>query len=84
MTCDEARPITRAKYNGTLRLIVTVIAMAVAGPLGLGAAVYLSEYAPNRVRKLLKPVLEILQPKDDLSSSIGDLCPELAKLQKDL
>ena len=40
--------------------IVTVIAMAVAGPLGLGAAIYLSEYAPSRVRKLLKPVLEIL------------------------
>ena len=32
----------------------------------------------------MKPVLEILQPKDDLASSIGDLCPELAKLQKDL
>jgi phosphate transport system permease protein len=41
-------------------LIVTVIAMAVAVPLGLGAAVYLSEYAPGRVRKLLKPTLEIL------------------------
>ncbi|HSP03534.1 MAG TPA: phosphate ABC transporter permease subunit PstC [Acidimicrobiales bacterium] len=41
-------------------LIVTVIAMAVAGPLGLGAAIYLSEYAPRGVRKLLKPVLEIL------------------------
>lgn len=41
-------------------LIVTVIAMAVAVPLGLGAAVYLSEYAPSRVRKALKPALEIL------------------------
>lgn len=41
-------------------LIVTVIAMGVAVPLGLGAAIYLSEYAPGRVRKLLKPVLEIL------------------------
>jgi phosphate transport system permease protein len=41
-------------------LIVTVIAMAVAVPLGLGAAVYLSEYAPGRLRKLLKPALEIL------------------------
>ena len=35
-------------------------------------------------KETMKPVLEILQPKDDLSSSIGDLCPELAKLQKDL
>lgn len=41
-------------------LIVTVIAMIVAVPLGLGAAVYLSEYARPGVRKLLKPALEIL------------------------
>ena len=41
-------------------LIVTVVAMAVAVPIGLGAAVYLSEYAPPRVRKVLKPALEIL------------------------
>jgi phosphate transport system permease protein len=41
-------------------LVVTVIAMLVAGPIGLGAAVYLSEYAPGRVRKVLKPALEIL------------------------
>ncbi|NNC80947.1 MAG: ABC transporter permease subunit [Acidimicrobiales bacterium] len=41
-------------------LIVTVVAMFVAGPLGLGAAVYLSEYASRRTRSLLKPILEIL------------------------
>ncbi len=41
-------------------LIVTGIAMVVAGPLGLGAAVYLSEYANPRVRSWLKPALEIL------------------------
>ncbi len=41
-------------------MLVTVIAMAVAVPLGLGASIYLSEYAPRRVRKLLKPALEIL------------------------
>jgi phosphate transport system permease protein len=41
-------------------VIVTVIAMLVAVPLGLGAAIYLSEYAPGRVRKMLKPALEIL------------------------
>ena len=41
-------------------LIVTGIAMVVAGPLGLGAAVYLSEYASRRVRSWLKPALEIL------------------------
>lgn len=38
----------------------------------------------TKFKETMKPVLEILQPKDDLSSSIGDLCPELAKLQKDL
>ena len=41
-------------------LIVTIVAMAVAGPVGLGAAIYLSEYANPRVRKILKPTLEIL------------------------
>ncbi len=41
-------------------LIVTVVAMAVATPLGLGAAIYLAEYANSRVRKILKPVLEVL------------------------
>lgn len=39
---------------------VTAIAMIVAAPLGLGAAIYLSEYAKPAVRKILKPILEIL------------------------
>ncbi len=41
-------------------LIVTAIAMLVAVPLGLGAAIYLSEYARPKVRRLLKPILEVL------------------------
>ena len=41
-------------------LMTSTIAMLVALPLGLGAAVYLSEYASPRVRSSLKPVLEIL------------------------
>jgi phosphate transport system permease protein len=41
-------------------LITTLIAMVVAVPFGLGAAIYLSEYATPRVRGVLKPVLEIL------------------------
>jgi phosphate transport system permease protein len=41
-------------------LIVSVIAMVVAAPLGLGAALYLSEYASPRGRRFLKPVLETL------------------------
>ena len=41
-------------------VLVTGIALVVAIPLGLGCAVYLSEYAPPNVRRVLKPVLEIL------------------------
>ena len=41
-------------------LVVTGIAMVVAVPLGLGAALYLSEYAGRRSRAALKPVLEVL------------------------
>lgn len=44
--------------SGTLR--ITLIAMALALPLGLIAAVYQSEYAPPRVRAVLKPSLELL------------------------
>ena len=44
--------------SGTL--LVTGIAMALALPLGLITAIYLSEYAPRKVRDVLKPVLEIL------------------------
>ena len=40
--------------------VVTAIAMLVATPLGLGAAVYLSEYARPRARRTLKPILETL------------------------
>ncbi len=41
-------------------LTTSVIALAVAVPLGLSAAIYLSEYASLRVRSILKPILEIL------------------------
>ncbi len=41
-------------------LIVAAIAMIVAVPLGLGAALYLSEYASPRARRWLKPILETL------------------------
>lgn len=38
----------------------TVIALSVAVPFGLGAAIFLSEYAHPRARKFLKPLLEVL------------------------
>jgi phosphate transport system permease protein len=40
--------------------LITGIAMVVAIPLGLGASIYLSEYSRPRVRKTVKPVLELL------------------------
>ncbi|WP_371413751.1 phosphate ABC transporter permease subunit PstC [Virgibacillus sp. Bac330] len=44
--------------NGTI--ISSIIAMLVAGPIGIMTAVFLSEYASERVRRTLKPMLEIL------------------------
>ena len=41
-------------------LWTTLIGLLVAVPVGLAAAIYLSEYAPPRVRRFLKPVLELL------------------------
>lgn len=40
--------------------LITGIAAVVAMPLGLASAIYISEYAPSRVRKILKPSLEVL------------------------
>lgn len=41
-------------------LLVSAIAMVVALPAGVLAAIYLSEYAPSSVRRVVKPVLEVL------------------------
>ncbi|WP_394371713.1 phosphate ABC transporter permease subunit PstC [Staphylococcus agnetis] len=43
---------------GTLK--ITAIATIFAVPVGLGAAIYLSEYASKRTKKVIKPILEIL------------------------
>jgi phosphate transport system permease protein len=40
--------------------LISAVAMVVAIPLGLGAAIYLSEYAHPRTRKIIKPILELL------------------------
>ena len=45
-------------FAGTL--LITIIAMCVAAPIGLFSAIYMSEYAGPRVRALAKPALEIL------------------------
>ncbi len=58
-------PILKPQSYGVLPLVggtilVAVLALGVAIPAGLGIAIYLSEYAPERVRKTLKPILEVL------------------------
>jgi phosphate transport system permease protein len=40
--------------------VIAIIGMLIAAPLGLGAAIYLAEYANPRVRGWLKPILELL------------------------
>jgi|SRR5690606_35716580 len=40
--------------------VISLIALLVAVPIGLGAAIYLSMYAPRRVRTIVKPTLEVL------------------------
>ncbi|HLU21655.1 phosphate ABC transporter permease subunit PstC [Lederbergia graminis] len=47
-----------ALISGTL--LVAVIAMIVAIPIGLATAIYLSEYASERVRRIVKPIMEVL------------------------
>ena len=61
----EWTPLFATPSFGVLPLVagtalVSAIAMAVALPMGLLSATYLSEYAPPSVRRLIKPVLEIL------------------------
>jgi len=41
-------------------LMITIIAMLVAVPVGLMAAIYLSQYAPRQLRAVAKPIIEIL------------------------
>ena len=65
LTGTEWTPLFYNKKFGVLPLVagtalVSGIAMAVALPAGLLSAIYLSEYAPPRVRRIVKPVLEVL------------------------
>ena len=45
-------------FAGTV--VITMIAMSIAVPIGLGSAIYMSEYAGDKLRSRLKPILEIL------------------------
>jgi phosphate transport system permease protein len=65
LTGTEWTPLFANQQFGVLPLVagtvlVSSIAMIVALPMGLLSAIYLSEYAPEQVRRVVKPVLEIL------------------------
>ena len=58
-------PLFPSKHFGVLALVsgtflIAILSMTVALPLGLLTAIFLSEYAPDRVRRVIKPVLEVL------------------------
>ena len=65
LTDTQWTPMFTNKHFGILpllcgTLVTTFIAIAVAVPLGLVSAVYLSEYATAKTRQIIKPLLEIL------------------------
>lgn len=58
-------PLFAAPHYGILplvagTLVTTVVALAVALPIGTVVAIYLSEFAPAKVREIIKPALELL------------------------
>lgn len=64
-TTSNLKPLSAEPAFGVLPLLIgtltaTIIALIVAIPIGLMSAIYLSEYAPQRVGKTLKPILEVL------------------------
>jgi phosphate transport system permease protein len=65
LTGTEWTPLFASPRFGVLPLVVgtalvSAIAMIVALPMGLMSAIYLSEYAPSGIRRVIKPTLEIL------------------------
>src|SRR5699024_3364155 len=64
-TGNTLEPLSQDPSFGVLPLITgtffsSVIAIIVAAPIGLMSAIYLSEYASDRVKKTIKPLLEVL------------------------
>ncbi len=65
LTGTQWTPLFKPQHFGVLPLVagsmlVAVGASLIALPVGLASAIYLAEYAPNRTRRVLKPVLEVL------------------------
>lgn len=65
LTGTRWTPILKPRAYGVLPLVggtllIAAIAAAVALPVGLATAIFLSEYAPDKMRRAVKPLLEIL------------------------
>ena len=65
LTGTRWTPILKPRSYGVIPLVsgtllVTVIAAMVAIPIGLSTAIFLSEYAPDWLRRIIKPILEVL------------------------
>ncbi|MGH8710209.1 MAG: phosphate ABC transporter permease subunit PstC [Burkholderiales bacterium] len=66
LTDTEWTPLFSIKHFGVLplvagTLVTAAVALAVAVPLGTITAIYLSEFAPHKVRETVKPFLELLE-----------------------
>jgi len=64
-TDPQWTPLFVDKHFGIMSLLagtclIAFIAMCVALPLGIMSAIYLNEYAPSKVREIVKPVIEVL------------------------
>ncbi|WP_018933861.1 phosphate ABC transporter permease subunit PstC [Gracilibacillus lacisalsi] len=64
-TGTELKPLSQNPEFGILPLLngtifSSLIAILVAGPIGIMSAIYLSEYASDKLRRILKPLLEVL------------------------
>lgn len=65
LTGTKWTPLQEPRSFGVIPLLVGTSIIAIGSsiisiPLGLGTAIYLSEYAPTKIRKIIKPILEIL------------------------
>ena len=65
LTGTRWTPLFASKQFGVLALVsgtflTAVLSMVVALPLGVLSAIYLSEFAPDRARRVVKPILEVL------------------------
>jgi len=66
LTDTQWTPLFSVKHFGVLplvagTLVVAAVALVIAIPLGTIIAIYLSEFAPHRVREIIKPFLEMLE-----------------------